>query len=358
LYKRGESGGDKVLLFISLVVIFIALVLVNKDGVKNYLVSGFYESSFQREVPLIEVKSVYNEGESETISILFKIIRSGLNRELNLMGISYVQAQGVNDKSIATSSRAGKKGNESINEFGFDYGAYKKRNIKVNRRYSDKNLVAGVYNPALVFNYPQDKPQVLIYHTHTGEGYGSDNADERDNDKNVVAVGKALAEELINYGITVIHDTTIHDDKVYNNSYKESMKTIDKYLDKYGDMDLVIDLHRDAIDNKMTVTTKLNGKNVAKIMFVLEKGNKNFKDNYKVASNLLGLSNMLFPGLVKGEGKLIYDSGKDHFNQHKSKAAVLIEVGAHTNKPEEAKETAKYLGRIMAEYLFEKYSEV
>lgn len=325
---------------------------------KNYLLSGFYENSFQREIPLINVRSAYNNGESATSSTLFKIIGNGLNRELNLMGVEYVQAQGVNNQSIATSIGIDKKVNEGINGFGFDYGSYENRNIKINRKYSDKNLVAGVYSPSLVFNYPKDKPQVLIYHTHTGEGYGSDNADERDNEKNVVAVGKELAEELKNYGITVIHDTTIHDDKDYNKAYYESVKTMDKYLNKYGDMDLVIDIHRDAVDNKAVVTTRLNGKDVARIMFVFAKENEHFDENYKVANSLLNISQALFPGLVRDNSEIIRNHGVNYYNQHKSKGAVLIEVGAHTNKPQEAKETAKYLGRIMAEYLYKKYSEV
>ncbi|MCM1990776.1 stage II sporulation protein P [Oceanirhabdus seepicola] len=362
MYKRVESGGYKVLLFISLLVILISLVLVSRDGMKNYLLSGFYENSFQREIPLMDVKSAYNEGKSATSSTLFKIIGSGLNRELNLLGIDYVQANGVNNKSIATSACADQKGNEGINEFIFDYGAYENRNIKVNRRYSEnenkKNLVAGVYNPALIFDYPQDKPQVLIYHTHTGEGYGSDNSDERDNEKNVVAVGKALSEELENYGINVIHDKTVHDNIDYNKAYEYSGITLQKYLDKYGDMDLVIDLHRDDVKNKSSVTTEINGKDVARIMFVLERGNQNFKDNYKVESDLLNITNILFPGLLREKQEIIYNSAKGHLNQHKSKAVVVIEAGAHTNKPQEAKETAKYLGRIMAEYLYKKYTEV
>ncbi|WBW95788.1 stage II sporulation protein P [Oceanirhabdus sp. W0125-5] len=357
MYKRVESGGYKVLLFISLLVILAALLIANRAGMNNYLMGGFYQKSIQREIPLMDVRSAYNE-ESFSSSILFEIIGSGLKRELNLLGFSYVQAKESNSESVQTIAVGQKKGNEVINEFGYDYGEYEKRNIKVNRRYSDKNLVAGVYNPQLVFNYPQDKPQVLIYHTHTGEAYGSDKANERDNDKNVVAVGKALVNELENYGIKVIHDTTIHDDKNYNHSYKYSGKTLDKYLDKYGDMDLVIDIHRDAVDNKAAVTTRLNGKDVAKIMFVFAKENQHFDDNYRVASDLLKISKGLFPGLVRGEGEFYRNRGINYYNQHKSKGAVLIEVGAHTNKSIEAKETAKYLGRIMAEYLYKKYSEV
>ncbi|MCM1990777.1 stage II sporulation protein P [Oceanirhabdus seepicola] len=358
MYKRVESGGYKVLLFISLLVILISLVLVSRDGMKNYLLSGFYENSFQREIPLMDVKSAYNEGKSGTSSRLFKIIGSGLSRELNLLGVGYVQAQGVNNESIATSAGADPKRNTGNDEFSFDYGTYENRGIKVNRRYSDKNLVAGVYNPALVFNYPTNKPQVLIYHTHNGEGYGANKADERDNDKNVVAVGNALTEELENYGIMVIHDTTIHDDKDYDKAYYESVKTMEKYLDKYGDMDLVIDIHRDAVDNKAAVTTRLNGKDVAKIMFVFARENEHFQDNYKVASDLLKITNSLYPSLLRGEGEFYRNHGINYYNQHKSKGAVLIEVGAHTNKPQEAKETAKYLGRIMAEYLYKKYTEV
>ncbi|WBW95789.1 stage II sporulation protein P [Oceanirhabdus sp. W0125-5] len=367
MYKRGESREShayKVLLFLSLLVILIALVITNRTGWSNYLFGGVYEKSIQREIPLMDDGSTDNE-ESLASSTLFKIMAGGVNRELNLLGFGYVQAIGVNSESVEELVDSDKDENKVINEFGYDYGAYHNREIKVNRNSSDNNLIAEVFNQSLVFNYPQDKPQVLIYHSHTGEGYYSadtdekGSSDERDNEKNVVAVGKALAEQLEEYGIKVVHDITIHDDKNYNKAYLESGKTIDKYLNKYGDIDLVIDLHRDGVNHKSAVTTtKLNGKNVAQIMLVLDRSNEHLKSNRKVVSNLLNITNALFPEILRSNPEKLINRTSDHFSQDKSNGALIIEVGAEFNTTDEGKETAKYFGRIIAEYLYKKYSEV
>ena len=95
---------------------------------------------------------------------------------------------------------------------------------------------------------------MLIYHSHTTEAYLASDKDttkntfNADETKNVVAVGDVIAEELENkYGISVIHDKTVNNVPDYNSSYKNSGVILDKYLKKYGDFDLIIDLHRDGV---------------------------------------------------------------------------------------------------------------
>ena len=46
---------------------------------------------------------------------------------------------------------------------------------------------------------------------------------------------------------------------------------MEKYLKEYKDFDLIIDMHRDAVYSKSSVTMNMNGENVAKLMFVLTK---------------------------------------------------------------------------------------
>ncbi len=77
-----------------------------------------------------------------------------------------------------------------------------------------------------------------------------------------MAVGDALTEQLNKRGIKTVHDTTIHDES-YNGSYDRSVDTVYKNLEKYPDIKVVIDLHRDAIgtdENKVKPVFTYNGK--------------------------------------------------------------------------------------------------
>lgn len=194
------------------------------------------------------------------------------------------------------------------------------------------------------------KPEVFIYHTHTTESYGQAGPDSLDESKNVCAVGDALQEELEkNYGIAVVHDKTVHNAYSYNKSYSRSGETVDKFLKQYGDFKLIIDMHRDSAENKKPVTTQINGKNVARVMFVMARKNPHFKENISVANSLIAISNKLYPGFCRGV--MYYDYGTGYFNQNKSNNAVLIEVGANINTIDEAKSSSKYLARVIGEYI-------
>ncbi len=210
---------------------------------------------------------------------------------------------------------------------------------------------SAAYNPNLKKTLNQAKPEVLIYHTHTTESYLPSNRDSTDENLNVVGVGDALTNELEqNYGISVIHDKTMHSAS-YEDSYTRSNETVSKYLKKYGDFKLIIDLHRDAMgnSNKSAFALNINNEAVAKIMFVTAKNSSHYKDNEAMAESLNAIARSLFPGFSKGIHS--YNRGKGAFNQGLSKNSVLIEVGAEGNTADEAKASAKYIGRIIAEKL-------
>lgn len=214
------------------------------------------------------------------------------------------------------------------------------------------STAAGVYDPSLKKPLDQSKPKILLYHTHTTEGYSVSNS--ADESMNVVGVGSYLTKELEeNYGISVIHDKTMHSAS-YNDSYKRSRETVQKYVSKYGEFDMVIDLHRDSHNNKSLVTANINGEDVAKILFVLTRNSPNYENSLSLSTSLRDTANRLFPGLVRTSsenGFFIYNKGQSMFNQDLSKNSVLIEVGADCNTPQEAMNSAKYIARIIAEQL-------
>ncbi|MCM8709559.1 stage II sporulation protein P [Clostridium sp. SYSU_GA19001] len=220
----------------------------------------------------------------------------------------------------------------------------------------DYTKIAEVYNAKLKKTLNPAKPEVLIYHTHTTESYKPYAANVSDDQsKTVVAVGDVIANELEkNYGIAVIHDKTVHN-MVFNKSYARSGETLDKYLNKYKDFKVIIDLHRDGGPKKEDVTVSMHSSNVARLIFVEGPGNPNKDKNAALMKKLVNIGQSLFPGLIRpgnqGDYGIYVHNNGTKFNQQKSPNALLLEVGSENNTLEEAKTSGVYVARILAEYI-------
>ncbi|EYE88107.1 stage II sporulation protein P [Fervidicella metallireducens AeB] len=194
------------------------------------------------------------------------------------------------------------------------------------------------------------KPLVLIYHTHTQEAYNPRKIEGANHSTNlnlgVVKVGEYMKDELENkYGIAVIHDTTIHDIPVREKGYEKSRVTLKKYLAKYKNFKIIIDLHRDAGD-KNIFTVKANNELYAKIMFVLGSKNKNYAKNLNTARQINDIVDGMYPGISKG-----FRNMNAYLNQDLSPNVVLIEVGSNENTMEEAINTAEILAKTIAKII-------
>lgn len=194
-----------------------------------------------------------------------------------------------------------------------------------------------------------DEPTVLIYHTHAMESYtpqtGEDYTEEvpfrtADLDYNMVSIGTRLAELLEKAGISVLHDTTLHDAASYNGSYTSSRETVEGYLAQYPSIRLVLDIHRDAAEDgnghQVATTAETAQGDTARLMLVLgsEAGglyNPNWQENYALAVKLQAVLEQESPGLCR-ELRLT----DQRYNQDLSPGALLIEVGAAGNTHEEA----------------------
>ncbi|NMM61959.1 stage II sporulation protein P [Clostridium sp. P21] len=280
---------------------------------------------------------------------------------LNMIGLKTNSPMSILSKEISymnlDNDSSKNDGNVSFNHFKLDEKQISKENTKSNDNSGEnlnlENKAVNVYDPKLKKSLNTSKPEVFIYHTHTTESYKPGNAINFDNSQNVCAVGDALVNELQkNYGISGINDKTVHDAEAYTQSYARSSVTVDKYLKQYNDFKLVIDLHRDSVENKQAVTIKMNGENVAKFMLVMARKNPHFDKNMALANKIIQTSDKLFPGFCKGV--CYYNYGTRYFNQDKSNNAVLIEIGADINTTDEAKASAKYLARVIAECINKK----
>ena len=214
----------------------------------------------------------------------------------------------------------------------------------------DKN--SNALDSSLKKTLDQSKVEVLIYHSHTTENYAEAGGDTLDENYSVVGVGDAVTKELEeNYGIAVIHDKTNHSVS-YNNSYDRSNETVSRYLQKYGDFKIIIDIHRDSGNNKSSVTANINGQNAAKIMFVTTKNSSRYSKNQALVDELYNKANVLFPGLTKPT--YTYNRGINAFNLGLSDGSILIECGSDSNTSAEAQASGRYIARLIAEHINKK----
>lgn len=208
-------------------------------------------------------------------------------------------------------------------------------------------------------------PQVLILHTHATESYlrhnenyytQNDTARNSNNAYNMIALGKIITNKLNAAGIATLHDTTQHDNPSYNESYSRAASTICTYLKKYPSIKIVIDLHRDALaendNDKVKLTTEIEGKKAAQIMLVMgsQSGNvtnfPDWKENLKLAVKLQKTVEDMYPSLARA----IHFMPKN-YNQSLTTGSLLIEIGTDGNTFEEAQYSAELLSNSLIKLL-------
>jgi len=213
--------------------------------------------------------------------------------------------------------------------------------------------------------YPIEKdssPCVLIIHTHAteaysdGSGYYTDETSFRSSDpaQTVVAVGSVMAQELEAAGIRCIHCEVMHDAEDFNKAYDRACESILSYLEKYPEIQYIIDVHRDAIirgDGEMiapTVETKIG--QAAQVMLVIgtdEYGadHPRWRDNLNIACKLQNTLNSEFnfarPINLRGAS----------FNEQYRAGSMLVEVGSSGNTLDEAKLAGRLFARALAQLI-------
>lgn len=294
-------------------------------------------------MPIIE-SQIYDEGTYAENKISIKKVC------LQVLGVDNLSYKGIIENEISFFNY-GDNSNGDKSTFSFNPFQVSDESIQKSPTINDSKN-SQIYNPSLKKELNKSKPEILIYHSHTTENFNASDPDSLDENTNVVGVGDVLANELEeNYGISVIHDKTDHCIS-YNDSYTRSGETVDKYLKKYGDFKMIIDLHRDSIEDKSVTTTEVYGMSAAKIMFVNAKNSTRYEKNKELTEKVFNKTAELFPSLpIK---IFTYDRGKNAFNQSKSDGCLLFEIGSHTNTPEEAKITAECMARVIAEIINKK----
>ena len=196
-------------------------------------------------------------------------------------------------------------------------------------------------------------PQILIYHTHSQEGY-LDSA-QGDESTGVVGAGEYLAELLSEqYGYNVIHHTGQYDVEVRDQAYAAAAPAIEQLLEQYPTIEVVIDLHRDEVKEDVRLVTDIDGRSCAKFMFfnglsysntlgdIGYLANPHIQENLAFSFQAQVLVNEYYPGLSRGIYLRAY-----RYNMHFVGKNMLIELGAQTNTREEVWNTVPIIAQVL-----------
>lgn len=208
--------------------------------------------------------------------------------------------------------------------------------------------------------YGNDAPLVLILHTHATESFADTSADgyrSTDTNKNVVSLGKIVADKLNENGIITIHSTTLFDEDDFTMAYYNASLEIRKTLEQYPSISYIIDIHRDSIESDgvyIAPSTDTEGGTAAQMMFVIGtdyggSGHTTWRNNLSLAARLQTELNENTPRLMRS-----INLRSASFNEQFSDGSLLLEIGASASTLEEVQRSAeKFADALVREILGE-----
>lgn len=201
-----------------------------------------------------------------------------------------------------------------------------------------------------------DKPQILIYHTHSQEGY-SDSRPGVEADT-VVGLGTYLTKLLTENGYNVIHDKSKYDMmegyEERNLAYNHANDGIAEILKQNPSIEVIIDIHRDSGTKRVAI---VNGKDNAKLM-LFNGLSRNTKGEIAYLKNPLLQDNLAFSLQLQLKGRELYP-GVMHrnylhayrYNMNYRAKTLLVETGTVHNTLAEAMNSMEPLSDILYEVL-------
>ena len=202
-------------------------------------------------------------------------------------------------------------------------------------------------------------PRIYIYNSHQSEQYSMKYLEEYNIVPDVLMVSLMLKDKLEDKNISsIVEESDILNYMKENNldhsgSYKASRVYLEKILKSYPNMDLYIDLHRDAATHNVSTTT-INNKPCAKVLFVIGLENANYKKNLEKVTKLNNIILEKYPTLTRGIMKKQGYGVNGIYNQDLDERVILIEIGGNENNIEEINNTLDLIAEVIGEYLNEK----
>ena len=197
------------------------------------------------------------------------------------------------------------------------------------------------------------KPQILIYHTHSREGYADSNPE--DAATTIMGVGEYLSALLRNeYGYNVLHHLGQYDLEGRDYAYSNAAAGLEKVLQDNPSIEVMIDLHRDAVKEGTRLVTDQNGIEMAQFMFfnglcytrqlgkLTSLPNPYIQENIAFSFQMKLAAEEYYPGLTRKS----YLKGYRYNLQYRPKS-LLIELGAQTNTLNEAMNSCIPLAQLI-----------
>lgn len=201
-------------------------------------------------------------------------------------------------------------------------------------------------------NFDTKGPQILLYHTHGSEAFvNSRNGEEEDT---IIGAGEILASYLEEYGFSVYHHKEIYDEN-RDYAYSEALPEIEQILQENPDIQVVLDLHRDAVAEETKLVTSLQGHQIAKVMFfnglscsaatgdISYLQNPYIKENLAFSFQMKAACDEYYPGFARNIYLRAY-----RYNMHLCPKTLLIELGAQTNTVEEIRGALAPLAHVLS----------
>lgn len=269
----------------------------------------------------------YEKSSKNLVSVVTKLISNfDINNPLSVI-----------DKSITFNSKNDKKTtNNSDNSESL--AELEKISKHINNPYLD-NVV---------------DPKIYIYNSHQLENYSTKHLEIYNITPNVMMASYLLKEKLNKLSIpSIAEDANIIEFMKINNwrhqdSYKASRFYIIDALNKYKNLDLIVDIHRDDLTKEASTVT-INNKKYANVLFVVGLEHPKYEENLKLANKINNLIKVKYPNLSRGV-LTKKGSGVDGiYNQDLSPKMILLELGGQNNTIDEVLNTTEVLSTIFKE---------
>lgn len=214
-------------------------------------------------------------------------------------------------------------------------------------------------NDTSLVSHKVENPSVYIYNSHQKESYSMEYLEDYNIVPNVLMVSYMIKERLKDYNIdTIVEDNDISaylqdNNMEYYQSYEASRYYLKKVMEKYDNISLFLDVHRDAISHDDS-TTLINGLKCARIMFVVGLEHDNYQANFENMNHLNDMIKEKYPNLTRGVLKKEGVNVNGIYNQDLSPNIMLMEIGGNYNNIEEVLNTVDLVAPIIGEYINEK----
>lgn len=347
-------------LLLTIITLYIICVLFCGDGIgKRFWEEHFpkltYWNNDKKEAQIVEDESTFCEGDE------FSQLAAMENENANVktkQNVDADQLAAISESLMNTQQET--QSNENAYDMDMDFDYILKNFYQVDKTTyigEDELNTQNLLGQDMGIDKNVDGPQILIYHTHSQEGY-CDSVSTGENET-VVGLGNYLEKLLTEkYGYNVLHHKGQYDVGDRDHAYSNALPDITQIIADNPSIQVVIDLHRDGVAETTKLATTIDGKPTAQIMFfnglcrtqargaIDSLPNKYLEQNLAFSFQMQLTANQYYPGLTRR----IYLKGY-RYNMHLCPKSLLVEVGAQTNTKEEALNAMEPLADILDKVL-------